>query len=107
MKGQFISNAVNFGGDFLVYPADPLFVHASKIVHVIKHDEILNTDFLVSCCRLAVSVKKKCIFAYVSDEDEDEVIYQTFEWDNPRLKEIYLAKNDEKEKSEENAMTTT
>lgn len=88
-KGYYITNGESFGGDFLTYNDDPMYFHASQIVHVIDRKEKFDIYFPVSCTRLAVSVKKKCVFAYVDDDDDDKVIYQTMLWVNPKLKEMY------------------
>lgn len=86
-QGHFITNGDSFGSDFLVYPGDPIFYHASQIVHVIDRDQQYDTKFLISCARLSVSVNKKCVFAYVNDDDN--VVFQTLQWENPKLKELY------------------
>lgn len=86
-KGYYITNGESFGGDFLVYNDDPMYFHASQIIHVVNKREKLELFFPVSCTRLAVSVKKKCVFAYVNEEGK--VNYQTMLWENPKLKELY------------------
>lgn len=86
-KGFYITNGESFGGDFLVYSDDPMFFHASQIIHVVDVRENFELYFPVSCTRLAVSVKKKCVFAYA--RDDGKVTYQTLLWDNPKLKELY------------------
>lgn len=86
-KGFYITNGESFGGDFLTYHDDPMYFHASQIVHVIDGNEKFELYFPISCTRLAVSVKKKCVYAYLNEDGD--VIYQTMFWDNPKLKEIY------------------
>lgn len=87
-KGFYITNGESFGGDFLIYSDDPMYFHASQIVHVIEDEnEKFDLYFAVSCTRLAVSVKKKCTFAYVNEKGT--VVYQTMLWENPKLKELY------------------
>lgn len=95
-KGFFVTNAENFGGDFLTYSGDPIYFHATQIVHIINKEELLEPHFLISCCRLSVSVKKKCLFAYL---DNDSVVYQTLEWDNAKVRDLY-AVNFDKNKSD-------
>lgn len=86
-KGYYISNGESFGCDFLAYPGDPLYYHASLIVHVVEKQKRYDTSFLISTARLSVTVHKKCTFAYV---DTDETIcYETLEWDNPKLNLLY------------------
>lgn len=88
LKEFFITCGTSFGCDFLTYPGDPMYFHASQIIHVIDSSQQFDTKFLISCARLSVSVNKKCVFAYVN---EDETItYQTLHWDNPKLRQMYL-----------------
>lgn len=77
-RGKFITNAESFGGDFLVYPGEPLYFHASHIVHVVETGQITPT-FLVERARLSVMVNKFCVFAYI--ERDDKIAYQTIDWD--------------------------
>lgn len=93
-KGFYITNGESFGGDFLTYHDDPMYFHASQIVHVIDESEKFELYFPISCTRLAVSVKKKCVFAYLNEDGQ--VIYQTMIWDNPKLKEIYAVEKGKK-----------
>ena len=90
-KGFFVTNAENFGGDFLTYSGDPIYFHATQIVHIINREELLEPHFLISCGRLSVSVKKKCLFAYLNN---DSVVYQTLEWDNPKVRDLYGVNHD-------------
>lgn len=89
-KGFFITTGDSFGCDFLTYPGDPMYFHASQIVNIIDQYQQFDIKFLVSCARLSVSVKKKCVFAYINDDDT--VTYQTLQWDNPKLKQLYPMK---------------
>jgi tRNA-splicing endonuclease subunit Sen34 len=83
-KGLYITTGDSFGGDFLVYPGDPVNFHASMIVHVVDPTKTLEIHSLTSCARLSVSVNKKCVFAYPSNDSDDKVTYQTLSWDNPK-----------------------
>jgi tRNA-splicing endonuclease subunit Sen34 len=87
-KGFFITSGDSFGCDFLAYPGDPMYFHSSQTVHIIDKHQKFDLKLLISSARLSVSVNKKCVFAYVNDDDEI-VTYQTILWDNPKLKEIY------------------
>lgn len=86
-KNFFVTNGDSFGSDFLAYPGDPMQFHASQVVHVIDLERKFNVKYLVSCARLSISVNKKCLFAYVNLNDQVE--YQTLEWDNPKLREQF------------------
>lgn len=87
LKGFFITSGESFGSDFLTYPGDPMYYHASQIVHVINKSHRFDATYLISCSRLSVSVNKKCVFAYTNDDGS--VTYQTLSWDNPKLNQLY------------------
>lgn len=97
-KGFFITNGDSFGCDFLTYPGDPISFHASQIVNVVDQHKQYDINYLVSCSRLSVSVKKKCVFAYTSNNDT--ITYQTTQWDNPKLKQLYSTKCDNSQERE-------
>jgi tRNA-splicing endonuclease subunit Sen34 len=103
LSGAYITTGDSFGCDFLTYPGDPMLYHASQMIHVIKSDEEFDQTYFTSCGRLSVSVRKKCVFAYVN-EDNDEITYQTLEWDNPKLRELYLIDAESSKHEEEDEM---
>ncbi|KXJ76577.1 tRNA-splicing endonuclease subunit Sen34 [Aedes albopictus] len=77
----FITGGDSFGCDFLLYPGDPLYYHASHVVHVLANAaQRLDAKYLIRCCRLAVVVNKVCIFAY-EEGPGGEIRYQTMEWE--------------------------
>lgn len=87
--GATITTGESFGGDFLVYPGDPLYFHASHIVHVIESGNISPVT-LMECGRLSVNVNKQCLFA-VLDENTNEICYLNMSWEGNkslRLTEI-------------------
>lgn len=86
-KGLYVTSGDSFGCDFLTYPGDPMLFHAAQTVRVIDQSKSLDYKYLISCARLSVSVKKKCVFAYTNDNDS--VTYQSLAWDNPKLRELY------------------
>lgn len=77
--GATITSGESFGGDFLVYPGDPLCFHASHIVHVIESGNI-SPATMMSCGRLSVNVNKQCLFA-VLDVDRNEICYLNMSWE--------------------------
>uniref|UniRef100_A0A182Q2X7 tRNA-splicing endonuclease subunit Sen34 n=1 Tax=Anopheles farauti TaxID=69004 RepID=A0A182Q2X7_9DIPT len=81
-RGGFITTGDAFGCDFLLYPGDPMYFHASHMVHVLKRgtSQRLDVNYLVRVCRLAVVVNKLCVLAYV-DELTNEVHFETIEWE--------------------------
>lgn len=80
-RGNFITSGATFGGDFLIYPSEPLHFHASHIVHVLSGDEAkaMTTRTFITRTRLSVNVNKLCTFAY-ENEENNELCYQTAKW---------------------------
>lgn len=80
-KGHWLTFGATFGGDFLVYPGEPLLFHASHIIHVLSDDEAksMNIRTFITRSRLSVNVNKFCTFAY-EDSHTKEVCYQTAQW---------------------------
>lgn len=80
-KGNYITSGATFGGDFLVYPGEPLQFHASHIVHVLSDDESksMSSRTFITRTRLSVNVNKLCTFAYKNQEN-NELCYQTVQW---------------------------
>lgn len=75
----FITNGHSFGGDFLIYPQDPIVCHATHVVHVLDKPRVNIKDF-ITINRLCVGVKKECLFAY--PENGNRIIYQNSAWDS-------------------------
>lgn len=78
-RGATVTSGESFGGDFLIYPGDPLYFHASHIVNVIESGTI-SPVALMGCGRMSVSVNKKCIFAFL-DVEKDELCYIDMSWE--------------------------
>lgn len=79
-KGKYITAGDTFGGDFLVYPGDPMYYHASHIIHCIGAEDnvpAIPTNRLVAYGRLSVLVNKSCVFVCLK---ENELCYQTMQW---------------------------
>ncbi|KAI8352828.1 tRNA-splicing endonuclease subunit Sen34-like protein [Choanephora cucurbitarum] len=76
-KGFYLTSGIKFGGDFLLYPDDPMCVHSEYIVQTMEHDEELTPLELVGMGRLATNVKKTFVLASVIDE---MMTYYSIEW---------------------------
>lgn len=76
--GNFVTMGNTFGGDFLVYPDDPMLCHATHVVHVLDEPKVSANDF-INCNRLCVGVKKVCIYAYVHP-GTNPIVYQSSKW---------------------------
>lgn len=77
-KGYFITNGNKFGGDYLVYPGDPLRFHSHFIVKILPCGERLTGLDLVSVGRLGSTVKKTSVLASV--DLSGKVIYTSVQW---------------------------
>lgn len=80
-KGKWLTSGERFGGDFLIYPGEPLYFHASHIVHVLPYVEAnsMPCATFATRVRLSVNVNKLCIFVY-EDQETKELCYQTTQW---------------------------
>nr|CAG4642871.1 EOG090X0G6M [Evadne anonyx] len=77
-RGYYLTCGEKFGGDFLVYPGDPLKFHSHYIAVCVDGDEPLTPQFLITKGRLGTNVKKIVLLCSV---DCDGVVnYQNLEW---------------------------
>jgi tRNA-splicing endonuclease subunit Sen34 len=77
-RGYFVTNGNKFGGDYLVYPGDPLRFHSHFIVKILPWEERLTGLDLVSVGRLGSTVKKTSVLASV--DLSGKVIYTSVQW---------------------------
>ncbi|GAA6062257.1 hypothetical protein JCM10212_001771 [Sporobolomyces blumeae] len=79
-KGYYMGGGLRFGGDFLVYPGDPLRYHSHFTLTVLSTptSSISPLD-LVAYGRLATAVKKAHLLASY-DEDEHKAEFLSLEW---------------------------
>lgn len=76
-RGFYLTSAGKFGGDFLVYPGDPLRFHAHFIAVCLPADDpVCLLDFL-SVARLGSNVKKTVLLCSPSG---DGVLYTSLQW---------------------------
>ncbi|KAL2714349.1 centromere-associated protein E-like isoform X6 [Vespula squamosa] len=78
-RGYYITNGEKFGGDFLVYPGDPIMFHSQFIIQCKNRNEEIPITELIGQCRIASHVRKTQILATFS-EDGKSVKYQSFQW---------------------------
>ncbi|KAJ2006003.1 tRNA-splicing endonuclease subunit [Coemansia thaxteri] len=57
-RGYYITRAIKFGGDYLLYPGEPMRYHSHYIVSLLGHEQPLAPRELISLGRLATTVKK-------------------------------------------------
>ncbi|KAM8927945.1 tRNA-splicing endonuclease subunit Sen34 isoform 2-T2 [Pelodytes ibericus] len=77
-KGYFLTSGNKFGGDFLVYPGDPMRFHAHFITMCFPYNkEILMSD-IITAGRLGTNVKKTVLLC--SSNQEGQVTYTSLQW---------------------------
>lgn len=77
-RGYHITSGSKFGGDFLVYPGDPVKFHAMYIVRCMSTTTKLSLPQIVAYGRLGVSVNKLSVLA--TQNQDKQVEYQTLQW---------------------------
>ncbi|XP_014468874.1 PREDICTED: tRNA-splicing endonuclease subunit Sen34 [Dinoponera quadriceps] len=78
-RGYYITNGDKFGGDFLIYPGDPIMFHSQFIIQCQCKDEEISVIELVAKCRISCHVRKTLVLAMYCKE-EDRVKYQSLQW---------------------------
>lgn len=78
-KGYYVTNGEKFGGDFLVYPGDPIMFHSQFIIQCKDRNEEIPITELAGQCRIACHVRKTRVYAFFS-ENESSIMYQSFQW---------------------------
>ncbi|XP_071951196.1 tRNA-splicing endonuclease subunit Sen34-like [Antedon mediterranea] len=77
-KGYFLTSGGKFGGDFLVYPGNPLLFHSSYIAICRPHCELFSARDLVQFGRMASNVRKTVIIC--SLDKQDTLVYTSVQW---------------------------
>uniref|UniRef100_A0A8D2LAA9 tRNA-splicing endonuclease subunit Sen34 n=1 Tax=Varanus komodoensis TaxID=61221 RepID=A0A8D2LAA9_VARKO len=80
-RGYYITSGGKFGGDFLVYPGDPMRFHAHYIALCIPKDAPLSLQDVVSAGRLGTNVKKTVLLCSV--DQDGTAIYTCCSWETP------------------------
>nr|CAD7609927.1 unnamed protein product [Timema genevievae] len=78
-QGHFITPGQKFGGDFLVYPGDPVKFHAQFLIICVERTSALPMSEIVAFGRLGSSVRKTVVIASTSS-DQKSVIFQSINW---------------------------
>ncbi|KAF8590484.1 tRNA-intron endonuclease catalytic domain-like protein [Ramaria rubella] len=79
-KGHFLGSGIKFGGNFLVYPGDPLRYHSHFVASVLPSpSSIIRPMEIVAHGRLGTATKKSHLLCGW-DESTDEVSYLSIEW---------------------------
>ncbi|KAM4015214.1 tRNA-splicing endonuclease subunit Sen34 isoform 2-T2 [Anomaloglossus baeobatrachus] len=77
-KGYYLTNGGKFGGDFLVYPGDPMRFHAHYIAICLPEDEDIALSDIITAGRLGTNVKKTVLLC--SANHEGRVTYTSLQW---------------------------
>ncbi|PWA26165.1 hypothetical protein CCH79_00019753 [Gambusia affinis] len=77
-RGFFLTSAGKFGGDFLVYPGDPLRFHAHFIAVCLALDESVCLLDVLCVARLGSNVKKTVLLC--SPAPDGPVRYTSLQW---------------------------
>uniref|UniRef100_A0A8D0D7K0 tRNA-splicing endonuclease subunit Sen34 n=1 Tax=Sander lucioperca TaxID=283035 RepID=A0A8D0D7K0_SANLU len=77
-RGFYLTSAGKFGGDFLVYPGDPLRFHAHFIAVCVSLDESLSLLDILAVSRLGSNVKKTVLLC--SPGTDGRVAYTSLQW---------------------------
>lgn len=79
--GKWVTLGDRFGADFMLYPGETLYYHASHLVHVIRNvrDKQIPVTELITKGRLSIVVNKFCVFAFEHPETK-ELCFQTLQW---------------------------
>ena len=78
-RGYYLTSGVNFGGDFLAYPGDPMRYHSFYIVIIVPWGKRITPFEMISAGRLGASVKKTALLCSVNG-DTDQIVYTSVKW---------------------------
>ncbi|EKM83044.1 hypothetical protein AGABI1DRAFT_34260 [Agaricus bisporus var. burnettii JB137-S8] len=79
-QGYFMGSGVKFGGDYLVYPGDPLRYHSHFVATVIDSPtQTLRPMEIIAHGRLGTATKKSHLLC-TWDDEKKQVSYLSIEW---------------------------
>lgn len=88
-RGMFLGQGVKFGGEFLVYPGDPLRYHSHFVTTTIRHPDLaIQPMELVAFGRLGTATKKAHLLCCYDAEEDDarehagQTEFYSLEWGN-------------------------
>ncbi|KAF7658542.1 hypothetical protein LDENG_00011320 [Lucifuga dentata] len=79
-RGFYLTSAGKFGGDFLVYPGDPLRFHAHFIAMCLSLDESVPLLDILAVARLGSNVKKTVLLCSPGEGPDGGVVYTSLQW---------------------------
>ncbi|KAJ1948442.1 tRNA-splicing endonuclease subunit [Linderina macrospora] len=73
--GYFVTRAMKFGGDFLLYPGEPMRYHSPFVATLVGYEEKIRPKELVALGRLGTNVRKtRLLCAWDADREAFTVI---------------------------------
>ncbi|KAJ2602140.1 tRNA-splicing endonuclease subunit [Coemansia sp. RSA 1721] len=78
-RGYYITRGLKFGGEYLLYPGEPMRYHSNYVVSLIDNKSTVSPRELIALGRLGTAVKKTRILCSW-DEQESKFIYVTLNW---------------------------
>ncbi|KAM4627942.1 tRNA-splicing endonuclease subunit Sen34 [Polymixia lowei] len=78
-RGFYLTSAGKFGGDYLVYPGDPLRFHAHFIAVCLSMEESVPLCDILAVARLGSNVKKTVVLCSPGP-GQDRVVYTSLQW---------------------------
>ncbi|PVU97943.1 hypothetical protein BB561_000200 [Smittium simulii] len=78
-KGYFLTPGLKFGGDYLVYPGDPMRYHSHFIATVTEYDSQLTCHEIVALGRVGTNVKKNRLLCFYNPNSRS-IDYTTLAW---------------------------
>jgi len=67
-SGYFVTDGTKFGGDFLVYPGNPVLYHARFVMNVLNADSTLTSNILIAQARVSHTTRKHMILSITSEK---------------------------------------
>ena len=75
-RGYYLTSGLKYGGDFLVYSADPSHTHSLYIAIIVPWKQPITS--MVSLCRVGTKVKKTILLCSVDESQQFK--YYTLKW---------------------------
>ncbi|XP_063157291.1 tRNA-splicing endonuclease subunit Sen34 [Candoia aspera] len=77
-RGYYVTTGSKFGGDFLIYPGDPMRFHAHYIALCFPKEVPISLRDIISAGRLGTNVKKTVLLCSV--DQDGTVAYTSLRW---------------------------
>ncbi|XP_007432205.1 tRNA-splicing endonuclease subunit Sen34 [Python bivittatus] len=77
-RGYYVTTGSKFGGDFLIYPGDPMRFHAHYIALCFSKDAPISLCDIISAGRLGTNVKKTVLLCSV--DQGGTIAYTSLQW---------------------------